>query len=1019
MTADQCSEQVRGLMADAYREAALKGADMRLAADCLEGIRATLLGSTDLQAGFDAINAQLVRADGTNWLSVLVPFRQLWEKQTAALRVADLQEVFRRDPGLGWGAWLRIFSVCLAGFRFTVCRLLCDAPLPFPTDGQPAIDKLRQWLSRAALGRWSEAFEMYEQLGRCPEVTPVTRARLLATAGDICTYHFWEPRVAKRFLDEAQLLASDDYVVECALGNYWLEKSEIDRAEETFRKAVTLAPERNNGLIGQGDCRQKRNDVAGAEALYEQACKCSADLADGHGALLRLSSHPSVFAARKDRIADLVERMEYLDFNVHSLQDARVNAGYAFEQNGDFPTAHQWYQRAISLAPEMVSGYRSEGYLYLAERELDLAAQSFQRLIEVAPAATAGYWGMSWLSEERKDVPAALRWCQECASRVPAWVTYVAIRQGTLQRSLGQLAEAEVTLRAVLAEDPENQEGVRALEALADDCADKQGIDAARKILDAIRAVKGDAYDVDLRARIGRLLLKQGLVSKAQDELIKALELNPANTTALESLHTISEELYRKQGNPAAALALLEQIRGIMKGQQYEQSYHNRVGHLHFWFEGYEQAAQEYELAVQAKPSDAVLHSNLGLAWEGMIPALELKAVERALRAVSKAIELAPQESGYRNRRDRLSALSQLGTQFGARAILATKEVPALVLEVATELSVNIYVSGTRTLRSDFTRDLASTVGWCASTYGVDLPPIQTRAVEMAVPGRYVLRLNDVPVAEGEVRLGLHPCTDDPAKLDALGIASEPGVNPYNGGSIRYVKEADAERATSGGVYLWTVPGHALLHFVSLIERDLGRLVRHQWVVRKLGDNARETACAQVLGSPEQTTAFVQVLRALVRERVPIGEFVPICRAFASEWGSSRRLTDIVVRLRQTDVLKPKLPGNQETSSLMTLDASFERMIETSLVTTEREPYLAIEPGIAQQVLARVREEVKVFVGSGALVVTGAATRHFVRKLIELEFPYLWAIAHDELLPGWERRVIGELAEGKEGRWIP
>lgn len=1019
MTSSPFSEQVRALVADAYREAALKGADMRLAADCLESVRAVLLGNIDHLAGYDAINTELVRADGTTWLSVLAPFRQFWENHTAGLRIADLRELSLRDGALVWGAWLRIFSDCLSGFRMNFCRLLCEAPLTFPTDGVPAIDRVRQWLLRARQGRWNEALEMYEQLGRHPEVTPATRARLLAIAADICTFHFWEPRVAKKYLDEAQALVAEDYAVECSWGNYWLEKGDFDRADPAFANAVRLAPDRNNGLVGQAECRLKRNDVAGAEALFQQALKLAASPAEGHAAWLRLHYVPAVFAAGRERIADLVERIGYLDNNTAGHHEAHVHAGYAFEQNGDHEAAHQWYQRAIALGPEMLSGYRGEGYLYLAEGKLDLAEQYFRRLIEVAPDAFAGYLGMSALEEERGDAAAALRACQECRRRVPSWMTSVTIRLGILQQEVGQLAEADATLRGVLAGAPDSQDAVRAVEWLADEYADRKDFDAARGLLRDVRSIRGDAYEADFRARIGRLSLKQGDTVTAQAELLSALTLNPAHAQALESLHTMVDDLYKKGGDEADALGLLERIREIRGPKGYEQTYRDRVGRLHFWFGRYAEAAREFERAVEAMPTDPVLHSNLGLAWEQLVPARGLAAVEAALRAVSHASELAPDEREYQNRRERLSLLRQLGAQFGGRAIAAATGVPPLVVEFATALKDDVFVSGTTSLRAEYGSDESAIRMWCTNVYGVDLPAIQTRTAELTSPIGYVLRLYDVPVAGGEVRAGAHPCTGAKAKLDELGLETTLLDSPYNGTPIPYVKTADAARAVGAGVPLWTVPGHALLHLARIVERNLGRLVQHEWVVNKLGQYPGEAACEQILTSQAQTAALVQVLRALVTEHVPIVEFVPICSAFTARWSGSARLMDVLVSVRRSEVLKPALPGNQESSQLMTVSPKFERLIETCIVDVGPEPYLALSPIHAQEALARVREQVSAFVGAGALVAIGSVTRHFLRKLIELEFPYLWVISRDELLSGWERRVIGEITEGEGAGWLP
>src|SRR5262249_6515439 len=162
--------------------------------------------------------------------------------------------------------------------------------------------------------------------------------------------------------------------------------------------------------------------------------KCPVDLGDGYSFLLRLHFQPAVFAAAKGRIPGLVDRIKALEINTYEVYNAHVNAGFAFEQNGELDAAHHWYQQAIALAPEMVSAYISEAYLYMNQGHIDRASEYFQRVIKVAPESSDGYWGMSWVSEDRGDLEAALRWCRECSFRLPEWVTYAHVRLGTLQR---------------------------------------------------------------------------------------------------------------------------------------------------------------------------------------------------------------------------------------------------------------------------------------------------------------------------------------------------------------------------------------------------------------------------------------------------------------------------------------------------------------------------------------------------------------------------------------------------------
>ena len=60
---------------------------------------------------------------------------------------------------------------------------------------------------------------------------------------------------------------------------------------------------------------------------------------------------------------------------------------------------------------------------------------------------------------------------------------------------------------------------------------------------------------------------------------------------------------------------------------------------------------------------------------------------------------------------------------------------------------------------------------------------------------------------------------------------------------------------------------------------------------------------------------------------------------------------------------------------------------------------VTIQPEPPQRVLALVRRAAAVHPDSAAVVVANARIRRFARKLIELEFPSMFVLSEEELLP--------------------
>jgi Tfp pilus assembly protein PilF len=65
----------------------------------------------------------------------------------------------------------------------------------------------------------------------------------------------------------------------------------------------------------------------------------------------------------------------------------------------------------------------------------------------------------------------------------------------------------------------------------------------------------------------------------------------------------------------------------------------------------YRKAVEKYEKAIQFDPNDAVVHSNLALAWENLRePGESIEALECARGALQRALQLDPQNEDYKKR---------------------------------------------------------------------------------------------------------------------------------------------------------------------------------------------------------------------------------------------------------------------------------------------------------------------------------------------------------------------------------
>ncbi len=209
------------------------------------------------------------------------------------------------------------------------------------------------------------------------------------------------------------------------------------------------------------------------------------------------------------------------------------------------------------------------------------------------------------------------------------------------------------------------------------------------------------------------------------------------------------------------------------------------------------------------------------------------------------------------------------------------------------------------------------------------------------------------------------------------------------------VDPADAARSAARGL-------------AALLRQHLADFVGHQEVIDLLQMQMPDAA-HRLQAEPVTLSGLVAVLRTLIDERVPVLELPAIVRRFLAMWPQQGDRLAVVDAVRRMDAVRPMLPGNQPGTRLIEAGARWERLIADSVRVSDAMPYLGTPPDDTMRCLAAVRAALP---GDGefALFVEDAGVRRYLRKLVELEWPWLPVIARDELVVPAEGRVIGSLA---------
>ncbi|MGN6111009.1 MAG: FHIPEP family type III secretion protein, partial [Kofleriaceae bacterium] len=166
---------------------------------------------------------------------------------------------------------------------------------------------------------------------------------------------------------------------------------------------------------------------------------------------------------------------------------------------------------------------------------------------------------------------------------------------------------------------------------------------------------------------------------------------------------------------------------------------------------------------------------------------------------------------------------------------------------------------------------------------------------------------------------------------------------------------------------------------------------------------------------------LAEVLRGLVREEVPVEDLPAILEAIALAPVPPRGPTTagapaLVEQLRgqlRRQISARWAPRGQ--LAVYTVDAMIEDAVRSAIDRREGAQVLALEPAIAQDIVAAVRDKLGAPTGdpagdpAGAVILTSGDIRRHLRSLLEAELPHVAILAAHELAPGTAVQTAGRI----------
>ncbi|MCH7622871.1 MAG: FHIPEP family type III secretion protein, partial [Nitrospinae bacterium] len=294
---------------------------------------------------------------------------------------------------------------------------------------------------------------------------------------------------------------------------------------------------------------------------------------------------------------------------------------------------------------------------------------------------------------------------------------------------------------------------------------------------------------------------------------------------------------------------------------------------------------------------------------------------------------------------------------------------------------------------------------------GFIVPPLHIRDNLQLKSSDYSIVLKGVEVAHGAVIMGrLLAMNPGDSEKEIEGIKTK---EPTFGLPAVWVPVSAKQEAQIAGYTVVDPATVITTHIKETIKRHGHELLGRQ-ESQALLDKFKESnpKVVEELIPNLLTLGKVQrVLQNLLKEQISIRDLRTILEQLA-DFAPTTQDTDVLTEFVRQALSRPITKQYQAadgTLSVMTLDRGIEDIIEGSIQKTETSSFLALEPGVAEKLLARLKasmESIAPKLETSPVLLASPAIRLHLRRFTERFLPDLVILSHSEVVPSVQIKTL-------------
>ncbi|HVN00938.1 MAG TPA: flagellar biosynthesis protein FlhA [Caulobacteraceae bacterium] len=300
-----------------------------------------------------------------------------------------------------------------------------------------------------------------------------------------------------------------------------------------------------------------------------------------------------------------------------------------------------------------------------------------------------------------------------------------------------------------------------------------------------------------------------------------------------------------------------------------------------------------------------------------------------------------------------------------------------------------------------------------AGEFGFVMPPVRILD-NMRLPNQgYAIRIKEMEIGAGEVRLGKLMAMDP--RGGQVELPGEHVREPAFGLPATWIDDALREEAAFRG-YTTVDPATVLTtHLTEILKENMADLLSYGEVQKLLKDlTAEEKKLVDDLIPSVATASTVQrVLQALLRERVSIRDLPTILEGIAEAAPHTASIVSLVEQVRARLGRQICWANRSEDGSLpiVALSPDWETAFGEALIGQGDDKQLALAPSKLQDFIRAVREtfERAALQGENPVLLTSPMVRPYIRSIVERFRGQTVVLSQNEVHPKARLKTLGTI----------